>query len=334
MDTRVWSSWGTVAQDTPEQPSVRFKDETGAVIPDGPYVAVDLHPWGHRVQCRVSSMCAGVGESEWHPFVQGDEVLVSIPEGNFMAGCMIVGRANNALDQFPAIVAGQDATANNFGFKRMRAPFIIETASSYLIRSAVTGAQFGIDQTGQVIFNDGDGSRFFMGPDAVGFTSADGTTSIQVLQESKQIALNAANGASSFLIDGAASQFATTGTFSISTTGLLGLGHAVTLEQVVSILVNLIGFLAQAPVTAFNPTSPLGTLWSSGGVAALDVAFAAALAAAVTPAPYTAAGVPGGFLGTGFPLTITALQVALASPFPAADPTGLTPGIGRPGFMY
>lgn len=330
MDTRTWVSYGTVTEDTPEQRSVRFVDESDNPIPEGPLISVELHPSGVPVVCRVASQCAGVGESEWHPFIQGDEVLVALPEGNTHAGCMIIGRGNNALDSFPLVVAGQEVKSNTFGFKRIRTPFIVETAASYLIRSAVTGAQFGIDQTGQVIFNDGDGSRFFMGADAVGFSTSDGSTSLQALVEAQQLAMTAGS-TTSFLLDKSSSQFTTTGTLSLGTTGNLSMQHAVSLEQVVNLFINFVYFLKSAGVTGLD--GPTGPLFAATFPLNFNTLLATWLGPAGAGGPSTPTPATGG--GNFGPLApvLAIITAALANPLPGADPTGLTPGIGRPGLM-
>lgn len=309
MDTRTWVSWGNVAEDSPDQHSVRFVDDEGDPFGEGPLVTVVLRPSGVTVVCRVATACAGLGESEWHPFVQGDDVLVVIPQGNTHAGCAIIGRGNNEIDAFPSVVAGQDVTGNTVGFKRLRSPFIVETASSYLIRSAVTGAQFGIDQTGQVIFNDGDGSRFFMGADAVGVSTADGSTSVQALVGDKQIAMTAGD-VTSLLLDANASQFTSPGTLSIGTSGAQTLQHAVTLEQVVNMLHNLLLSLA-----VVHPGPLIGAAIAPTAPAIINGMLPLASIAPITPFQ-------------------AAILLALTNPLPNADLTGQFPGVGRPGFLY
>lgn len=121
QDTRSWVSFGLVHHQDPKQ-IVTFDEEYGC-----PLVCVTLQPSGSNVHCRVSSMVAGNGEGEWHPFVEGDEVLVVLPEGHESAGPVIIGRLNNSLDKFPMdSVAGQDPTTNVFAFRRRRTPFIEE----------------------------------------------------------------------------------------------------------------------------------------------------------------------------------------------------------------
>src|ERR1019366_2087115 len=122
IDTRQWVSYGTVSPETPDAKSTTFTKEYG------PLVNVKLHPTGIPVVCRVAHEVAGNGEGEWFPFIEGDEVIVLIPEGDETAGCVIMGRLNQEIDFWPTIVAGQDPRLNNFAFRRMRTPYIFETA--------------------------------------------------------------------------------------------------------------------------------------------------------------------------------------------------------------
>jgi hypothetical protein len=328
LDTRQWLSYGLVQSDTDNQHSIHFDDEEGSPIPEGPIVVATLQPSNITVPCRVAGSCAGNGEGEWFPFQQGDEVLVAIPEGDERAGCVIIARLNNELDAWPRVVAGQDSTGNNFGFRRLRTPYILETAASYLVRSAVTGAQFGIDQQGQFILNDGDGSRLFMGADAVGFSSGDGSTSLQILVGDKQLAMTAGSTAS-FLLDAKASQFTSKGTLSVGTTGLLSLGHAVTMEEVLMLLVNYTIFLNNSGVT-FAPPLFVGSPEPFQG---LFVSMVAAQAAGV---PFTGSAAFGGN-GAFYPLIFGPAGVGttlLGTQLANFDVTGFVPGIGRSGFLY
>jgi hypothetical protein len=329
MDTRQWVSYGFVAEDTPDARSVHFKDADGNLIPEGPLVSVVLQPSGVTVVCRVAAGVAGVGEGEWFPILQRDEVIVLIPEGDEKAGPVIVGRLNNQIDTWPSTVAGADATGNTFGFRRQRPPYILETASSYLVRSAATGAQIAIDTGGQIFLNNGDGARLFLGADAAGLTTPSGDTSLQLLVDDEQIAM-VAGAATSFFMGASASQFTSRGTLGIGTSGVVSLGHAVTMEQVINLLFNYTVFLKTtggvASLAAVTLTS-----------ATLDAAFAlmvtGAASAAAPTSPVSA------FFGNyaSMPLTLGAIgtaNLALTTQAANTDPTGFLPGVGRPGFMY
>lgn len=333
---KQWVSYGTVDKDTKESPAVRFKDADGKTLPYGPMVNVTLQPSGVSVACRVSGLVAGNQEAEYFPFIAGDEVLVAIPEGDERAGCVIIGRMNQELDEFPTVVAGQDVTKNTFGFRRMRVPYVIETGESYLIRSAKTGSQIGIDPNGNVVINDGDQGSLLIGPEALSMSSGDGETFVTVLPPDKQVFMGADT--ASFLLDATETKFISQGAISFATSGGSPLGHAVTAEQVVAILINLLaqlattgsftaGPLATAAYTAAPPTSCQTAI--AGVLAPVLSAFA--LPAPVGPAP------GGSFLefslaaGPLFGLA-GALTTAMSNPLVPVDVTGGIIGFGRPGF--
>ncbi len=323
----LWVSYGLVDADTDAAPAVRFKDEDGKPLPYGPMVSVTLQPTGVALACRVAMQVAGVGEGEWYPFVGGDEVLVVIPEGNERAGAVIIARMNQEIDTWPTVVAGQDPTENKFGFRRMRAPYLIETVGGYLIRSATTGSQIGIDALGQVIMNDGDKGSIVIGSEAIGMSSGDTESFVTVLPPSKQVFMGA--GAASFLLDAAGTKFISEGPISFATSGTAALGTGVTAEQVAGFVINVLTGIAA--VAGFNPLSPLVV----GSPATIGPIVAAALTALAGVTPASA--VPGGdftaYMGTVFGPS-GGLSAAAASPAAAADVTGLIPGFGRPGLRF
>lgn len=169
-DTREWASYGTVEAsqvvDGQTLESVEF-DTDGM----GPLVNVRLHPRNISVRCRVASSIAGNGEGSYQPFVEGDEVLVIIPGGYEVSGCVIIGRLNNTVDKFPtSAIAGQDPTKNTFAFERRRALFIQEYASTYMLRVASHGAFFLIAaDSGAITLRDGSKGALQMGPDLFGY---------------------------------------------------------------------------------------------------------------------------------------------------------------------
>jgi len=335
-DPRQWVSYGTVDADTPDSPSVQFSDDAGNPLPTGPLVSVTLQPSGISVVCRVGGEAAGNGEAEWMPFVAGDEVLVAIPEGHERSGPVILRRMNNAADAFPTAVAGMDPTKNTFAFRRLRVPYVIETGESYLIRSAKTGAQIGIDPTGNLILNDGDAGNMLMGPEAQGFTSGDGQTFMQLFPPSQEVYLG--GGTATLLINPTESKFISQGAISFATSGGSPLGHAVSAEQVVAILINVLASLAnQGAFTA----GPLGPTYLAAPPSSCQNAIALVLGPAllalgavapVGPAPggefleFSAATAPPLFGLAG------ALTVALSNPLVPVDPTGSILGFGKPGF--
>lgn len=300
-DTRQWVSYGLV---DPGEKSVIFTDENGDPSPIGPIVVVTLQPSGITVPCRVASTCAGNGEGEWVPFMPGDEVIVIIPEGNEQAGCCIVGRLNQSIDKFPLTVAGMDVTKNTFGFKRLRTPYVIETSSSFMIRSALTGAGLTIDATGNLFMVSGDGHKVILHGSFVKLEANGGDDFVQIDPGTHEILMQAGSGSpTQFSIGEDTSTFYTTGTLNIGTSGFSGQGHAITLEQLTVILECLL--VAIGAVAAPPALIPIAAT-------VVDVALAAA---------------------SVFPLNPQHNPVILAGLQVPADPLGLKPGIGRAGLM-
>lgn len=333
IDPRLWCAFGTVDQDTEQSKSVRFKDDEGNPLPTGPLVTVTLQPSGVTVVCRVAGFIAGLGEGSWYPFQEKDEVLVVFPQGSTTAGATIVARLNQEIDVFPLIVAGQDVTKNTFGFWRMRTPFIIETAESFLIRNAKTGSQIAIDPTGQVILNNGDKNNLFISSDAISLSSGDEETFMQMNFSDKRITLATGDSRMEISAEGESIWFST-GAVNIGSGGVAGKGHAVTAEQLVAFTANVICAIASPPINGFNPASAaLGPTFSLFAPASLNTILSLAAAGLATPLPIGLFGAPGGNTAL-ITAAMSALAAAISSPIPAADPTGLIPGAGRATLMF
>jgi hypothetical protein len=303
-DTRQWVSMGTVEIGTADQHPVRFNDETGAPLPHGVLVDVKLRPSGIVVPCRVASDCAGNGEGEYHPFVDGDEVLVAIPGGDERAGCVILKRCNQAMDAFPRTVAGMDATANTLAFKRVRAPYAIESAAAIVLRVASTGSTLALDPTGQVFLSSGDGALLAMAHDACSFQLKDLSAGFQLDPSKKQASIIA--GSTSVVVDNDASEWQTAGVLKVSTAGNGAAEHVTTIEAVS----NLMTALGLA-IAALGPAPPLTGL-------SLGAVFAAgwpAILAAAAKLPLSAT-------------NATAIITGLKTPKSPG-----TPSLGCPGFL-
>ena len=237
IDPRQWISYGIVegSSENDPDPEVVFDPEYG------PLVKVILYPSTVPIRARVSSMVAGNGEGEYHPFIKGDEVLVAIPEGSEQADCAIIGRMNNSVDKFPTgSVAGQDPTLNNFGFSRRRTPYIMEVQHSYLIRSAISGAMIGIDETGGILLSAGTGNPGFqMTPDIIGMSNNDGSAMLQ-LDLTNNHAIMQIGEACIILSDSNASPetniIATPGVLTIATNGQPAMEHVISTEAVLNII--------------------------------------------------------------------------------------------------
>lgn len=322
---------GTVESDTPGAPAVTFNSKCG------PLVSVRLHPSDRTVRCRVASHVAGAGEGEWYPFVGGDEVIVGIAEGNTRAGCTILGRLGNGLDTFPTMVSGQDPTTNGFGFRRMIAPYAVEVGAGVILTQSVTGAQVALDDSGNWVLADASGNSFVMNASGLVWQTSDGAASVQINPSTDQVTIAAKS--TSMLFDAAASKFLTGGTLSLGTSGVSPAQHAITLEQVMNLMANLVCALAMA--SAFDSAGPFGPVaWTapSAALPLLTTLLTAVLNGAIAPVPIATAGAPGGILdATGLQVLI---QTALAVPptFGAEQPIPLpapyAPGVGRAGMLY
>lgn len=165
IDPRQWISIGLVTAGGEGDEIVVFDEDEGQ-----PLVRVLLEPTKIPVRARVSGMFAGNGEGEWNPFVEGDEVIVAIPEGNERAGCIIFGRLSNGIDKFPMeSVAGQDPTTNTFAFSRRRTPVVTENAGPFLYRSSINESLISMDTAGVFTVRTSDASVLQMSPDVIGF---------------------------------------------------------------------------------------------------------------------------------------------------------------------
>jgi hypothetical protein len=304
MDPRLWVSFGIVEADTPDGRSVLFKDDAGKDLPY-PTVLVTLQPSGTTVPCRVASSVAGSGEGEWYPFVAGDEVIVVISEGHERAGCTIVGRLNQTLDTWPSSVAGQDATTNTFGFKRMLTPYILETGAALLVRQATTGAFASIDSTGAVAISNGDNHALHIGHDFVGLALGDNSVALQLLPSTQQLLLQALG--TQLLMDGQSSQWLTGGILKIGTSGIGATGHAITAESVAVAMLALL-----TAVGAAIPGPIAGGALAAAATGIVTAAIAAASALPIAP-------------------LFAAVTAALSVP---QDPTGALPGYGKPGLQF
>ena len=327
MDTRQWVSFGVVDQETGDQKSVEFNADYG------PLVSVTLQPSAVGVRCRVAMSVSGSGEGEYHPFIGGDEVIVVVPEGHERAGCTIVGRCSNQIDTFPMQVGGLDVTKNVFAFKRLKVPYVLESAGSLLLRNATTKSFMSFDSLGNVTVNDGSGNFFTLTSSFLSLQLADGSGQVQIipptLTKNAQVFLQAHS--ASFTIDDKKSVFTTPGVLKLATGGVQAVGHAVTTEQVYCIIANIICQLAIQG--AFSGPFATGS-WVIPGAALIQLTalFAAAVPGAVLPSPIGTLGVPGGDLTLTAigPLILAAMQAQLPDLTAVTGlPLTFKPGIGK-----
>ncbi len=85
IDTRVWSCRATVATIHGDEGAANYDDQGAVVIsPSGVDVDVILEPYGWPITCRYPGIQAGE-VSILAPIRPGDQVLVSIPDGDLAA---------------------------------------------------------------------------------------------------------------------------------------------------------------------------------------------------------------------------------------------------------
>jgi hypothetical protein len=279
IDPRQWISIGLVTAGNETDDIVVFDEEEGQ-----PFVRVLLEPTKVPVRARVGAQVAGNGEGDWHPFVEGDEVLVAIPEGDERAGCVILARLSNGIDKFPMeSVAGQDPTTNTFAFSRRRTPRVEEVNGPIMWRSAMSEALISLDTAGVFTVRTGDRSVFQMSPDVIGFQGpSDESTPPEFMMQ-----MNLTDRHLSFTVgdtlfnlsDSAATpepnnMLKVATPFSLSTNGNMAGEHAMSVENFANIIV---GFLPIINPLVF--TTP----------AQADALLAAAILAATSSGPWTAA---------------------------------------------
>lgn len=323
---RQWVSYGIVDQETDDKKSTTFDPDMG------PLIDVKLQPSGAHARCRVASWCAGNGEAEHFPFVQGDEVCVLVMEGDESAGCVIVGRLNNQIDAFPTTVAGNDVTKNNFAFRRHKTPYVIETSAAWGVRNAVTGALLMMQQDGTFTLKDGHNNFLHLGPDFVGLQGTDDPDStspavtpgasvytLQFNYRDKNVRVGV-EGKTLLLLSGAVgvpTVLASNVPVQVAASGALPTEHVATVEGVVNIVHNVINAMGLAMVAVgLPPVSVVGAFLVDPAVSAF---INVGLAAAGVPATGSIALFKGAIAG------------ALAAKLP--NPDGLKPSVGSPGFF-
>ena len=177
-DSRAWISYGIVDAASGENKSVTFDDELG------PMITVTLMPSRTTIYCRVGSQNGGDLETQYSPFIEGDEVLVAMPQGQEDAGCVIIQRLNNGVDKWPATIAGHDIKTNEFEVERGVIPKLIERTSGYVINHGPSSSWFGYVNNGDWCSSTKK-SQIFQSEKAMGFVNADGDCGLQMDHSSK-----------------------------------------------------------------------------------------------------------------------------------------------------
>lgn len=326
-DPRQWVSNGIVTAGEDGQ-VVQFRTDLGQVM-----VSVTLHPSLTPVYCRVGSHVAGAGEADYHPFVEGDEVVVVLPEGREDSNPTIICRLNSSLDPFPMdSVAGQDPTTNSFAFTRRRAPYVQEYAGPVLIRSALSTAFLSIDETGQVVLKDSQNAALQIGADLIGFQGPSTPDRppeflLQLDLTHRHFSVQVGDAIMCLSASDATPEQSTItlpGPFTIGTGGNPPLEHATSTEAVANVLEKL--FVELGAIIGASGAAPL----TGASFAALIAAW---LIAPSFPACWAAAAVAP--LGSVSPTLPGILAGLFAAPLPKPQTGGFqtNPGIGSAGLL-
>lgn len=305
-DTRQWVSYAIVDNSTEEIKNVEFTDM-------GPLVNVTLQPSGVPIRCRVGMDIGGKGEGEYCPFMDGDEVLVAIVEGDERAGGVIIKRMSNTIDTFPKAVGGQDIENNSVGFMRTRVPYVFEFAGGALFRSAGTGASIIIGPSGDITIQDGSSAFCRVGVDFIGMQTGDAKVSIQGgsldngVTTALAVDLTAGSAKATFSEEGF--QFNSPKSIAMSASGFPANHHVATSEAMLNFFTQFLTYMVTT-LTALPPP-PL---------------IPAALAAILNPVTVMPAVMGLAAVSPNIPAVTGLLQAAFAGKVP--DPTGLIPGLG------
>lgn len=330
IDPRQWVSMGVVVGGEDDEP-VLFDEDEGQV-----FVQVQLEPSKLPALCRIAGSVAGAGEGEYHPFVEGDEVVVLLPGGREDNGAIIIGRLNNKLDAFPMeSVGGQDPTTNTFAFRRRRTPFVEEFAGPVLLRSALTETFLSIDEGGVFTVRATDGVSLQMSPDAFQFQGP------QSAEEPPEFIVQMDMDGEHFLVQvkdailsiGSSTANPDQNTLSVPTAMTVGTSGNATEEHVITTeaFVNLFGQIMNLLGTALTATGATPLTGASLGAFLIDPVFTTTY---IVPALPIAAGTPTG--GYSLPSFLTALAAAFqAQPQKQSTGTGTaaSPGIGCSGLL-
>ena len=268
-DTREWVSFALVDAESDGDKAVEFSEDYG------PIVNVTLQPSGVPVRARVAAFIAGNGEGEWFPFMEKDEVLVVLPEGN-ERNAVIIGRLNQSIDKFPTMVGGVAVDKNAVSFRRRRTPVIEEVASTYFLTSVTTNAALLLDKGGAWYVKDGAGTTMHIGADWAGFTTKDSSDFVVQMQiADKRFYVSIDGGQAVLSLSTGDSMLVTGGVLAIGTSGNNPFWHATTIESVCSLLTQWGILLAADIVKLGAPLAALAPVFAAGSAVSLPLAIAA-----------------------------------------------------------
>lgn len=270
MDPRTWISYAIVdvpGEEQGDSQTVEFDKDDGQL-----YVNITLKPMDVPLRARLGMQSAGSGEAIYFPFCGGEEVLVAIPEGNMMAGAVILCRLNNAYDGFPFdSVGGGDPTKNSTAIFRTRTPLTIESGASVQIRSAAAGALLLLSGEGNVTLRDAKANVLQMSPDVFGFQNGAGDIVMQLDLNAKRYTLSIGQVALTLTGDAASSNpqslLQVPSTLAIGTSGLsinTAVEHVMTTEAFANLFVQFwlaLGTASPGPLTGAAMAAAMATIF-------------------------------------------------------------------------
>lgn len=105
IDTRLWVSYGTVGVLNDQGEFVVDDGQAIFPVPNGIVVDVRLEPSGHLITANYHGVAAGRLGSILFPIIQGDQVLVIIPDGDLNSAsvaCLPLGSNATPSAQIPS----------------------------------------------------------------------------------------------------------------------------------------------------------------------------------------------------------------------------------------
>ncbi len=180
-----------------------------------------------------------------------------------------------------------DVTQNKVSFRRLKTPYILETAGSYMVRQNPTGASFALDPMGNVTISDGIGQ--ILGLSTAGILLQDPTGTANMMVDPKKLQVSFQADTTSLLLDADASVFQTASTLDIQTSGVAAIGHAVRAEQIIVFANALMVALGGVMTAAGGPAAYIGGAVTAGAIPIVTTALGLVSALPIGPfqGPFT-----------------------------------------------
>jgi hypothetical protein len=161
IDTRFWCSYGTVCV-IDDAGNVSVTDEEAVIVAaDGVYADVLLEPSGIPTTCRVQLGVGGNSCTIFCPIRAGDEVLVTLPNGDTGMPPLIVAVLNNKTAKLPMEPNKQPVFKNDrLSIFAKDVPIEIRNAAGASARLETDGTVVVIPApTKQVLLGDSTGTQ-------------------------------------------------------------------------------------------------------------------------------------------------------------------------------